>query len=192
MKCTDPSEIYLFLEDALSEKKKTEIKSHIAFCQKCRLSLEKRERMLRAIHKIPPYKAPPGFSKKVMTNIHPIHSTLSDWLKAGAAALAFIFILSFLFLTFTNQGLTEFLVKLFQSLIQSSQEMLVASIKVIKILSVFINISIQLIGLIIKSILSVIPTVSTEIQVITVLFGILIAVMILLSLKQKFILGDKE
>jgi uncharacterized C2H2 Zn-finger protein len=192
MKCINPSEIYLFMEEELSDQRETEIKAHLDSCPKCRKSFEQRKVMLQAINKIPLYKAPPGFSRQVMSRIKPIRSSSSERLQAGAAGVAFISILSFIFLAFSKQGLTEFSVNLFQSLIHSSQDALVISIKFIKSLSVFINMFIQLIGLFIKKILTVIPVASTEIQILTLLFSILIAVMILFSLKQKFILGDKR
>lgn len=192
MNCINPSEIYLFLEGELSEQRKAEIKSHLSSCPKCRQSLELRKHMLQAITKIPRYKTPPGFSRQVMSNIKPIKSSLSEWLQAGAAGVAFISILSVIFLIFSKQGLTESLVKFFQSIIHSSQEALIISIKFIKSLSVFINISIQLIGLFFKKFLTVMPIMSIEIQVFIVLFSILIAVMIIFSFRQKFILGDKR
>ncbi|HZX10102.1 MAG TPA: zf-HC2 domain-containing protein [Acidobacteriota bacterium] len=192
MKCINPSEIYLFLEGELSDQRKAEIKSHLDSCPKCRESLEQRKIMLQAITKIPLYKTPPEFSRQVMSNIKPIKSSLSEWLQAGAATVAFISILTFIFLAFSKQGLTELFINLFRSLIHSSQEALIISIKFIKSLSVFINMFIQLIGLFIKNFLSFMPTVSTEFQIGTVFFSILIAVMILFSIKQKLILGEKR
>jgi hypothetical protein len=192
MKCINHSEIYLFLEGELSDQRKAEIKSHLDSCPKCRESLEQRKIMLQAITKIPLYKTPPKFSRQVMSNIKPIKSSLSEWLQAGAATVAFISILTFIFLAFSKQGLTELFINLFRSLIHSSQEALIISIKFIKSLSVFIIMFIQLIGLFIKNFLSFMPTVSIEFQIGTVFFSILIAVLILFSIKQKLILGDKR
>jgi hypothetical protein len=192
MKCIHPSEIYLFLEGELSDQRQKEIQSHLDSCPKCRESFEQRKVLLQAAAEIPPYKAPSGFSRQVMSSIRPIRSSLSEWLQAGIAAVAFISILSFMFLAFSKQNLTDFSVSLFQSLIHSSQDALIIAIKFIKFLSVFINMFIQLIGLFIKNILTVIPIVSTELQIFAVIFTILIAAMILLTIKQKFILGDKR
>ncbi|MFW6139818.1 MAG: anti-sigma factor family protein [Acidobacteriota bacterium] len=192
MKCINPSEIYLFLEGELTDQRKTEIKAHLTSCQKCRQSLEQRKRVLQAINQIPRYKAPSGFSRQIMANIKPIKSSLLEWLQAGAAAAAFIFILSFISLAISKQGLTEFFITLFQSIIHSSQEAFITSIKFIKFLSIFINMFLQIITLFLKNILSVMPIIRPEIQFFAVLFSILSAVIILFLLKQKLILGDKK
>jgi len=192
MKCINPSEIYLFLEGELSDQRNSEIKSHLDSCPKCRQSLEQRRTLIQAINKIPLYKAPPGFSSHVMSNIRPIKLTLFEWLQAGAAVLVFISVLSLIFLTISKQGLTEFSVTLLQSIIHSSKEALIISLKFLKFLSILFNMSIQIMSLFIKNILTFMLLLSPEIQIFTVLLTLLIAVMILFSLKQKIILGDKR
>jgi len=192
MKCLKPSEMYLYLEEELPEQRKAEIKAHLKACPKCRKSLEERRVMCQAITKIPPYKAPPEFSSQVMSHIKPIRSAFPEWIQAVGAAVFFISVLSLMFSAFTRQGLTEFLTKLFQSIINSAQEILVVFVKFMKALSIFINLSLQLIGLITKHIFTLVPAVSPEIQLFTLLFSLLMALVILYSLKQKIILGDKR
>lgn len=191
MKCLEPAEMYSFLEGELTDQKKADIKSHLASCRKCRQSLEKKLRIIEAIKKIPRYKAPKGFTHQIMSKIEPVKPSPSEWLKAGAAAVFFISVVSFLSFAFSRQGLADFAFHSFQSAIKSSQEAFITSIKFFKFVDVVIHISLQLIGLILKSIRSITPVISPEIQIFTLLFGILIAVTVILSLKQKYILGDK-
>jgi hypothetical protein len=192
MKCLDPAEIYFYLEEELADQKKADVKSHLASCRKCRQSMEKKQHMLGAIKNIPRYKTPKGFTDQIMSKIEPVRPSLSEWFKAGAAAVIFISVVSLLFFAFSKQGLADFSVNSFQSAVQLSREALVTSIKFLKSVGVLIHMGLQLIGLILKSIHSVAPVMSTEIQIFTVLFVLLIALSVILSLKQKYILGDKR
>ena len=192
MKCLDPAEMYAYLEEELTDKKKADVKSHLASCRKCRQSLKKKHRMLEAVKKIPRYKTPKGFVNQIMSKIEPVKPSPSEWLKAGAAAAIFITVVSLLFFAFSKQGLADFSVNSFQSAMNLSQEALVTSIKFLKFFYALIHMFFQLIGLILKSVLSVTPVISTEIQIFSVFFGILIVFTVILSLKQKYILGDKR
>ena len=191
MKCLEPAEMYSYLEGELTDQKKTDIKSHLSSCRKCRQSLEEKRRMIEAIRKIPRYKAPEGFAHQIMSSIEPVKPSLSEWFKAGAAAFFFISVVSLLFFVFSKQSLADFAFHSFQSAIKSTQETFITSIKFFKFVGVLVQMSLQLIGLILKSIRSVTPVISPEIQIFTLLFGLLIAVTVILSLKQKYILGDK-
>ena len=191
MKCLEPAEMYSYLEGELTEQKKADIKTHLASCRTCRQSLKKKQRMLEAVKKIPRYKAPKGFTHQIMSRIEPVKPSPSEWFKAGAAAVFFISVVSLLFFVLSKQGLVDFAFYSFQSAVKSSQEAFITSVKFFKFVYVLIHMSLQLIGLILKSIRSVTPVISPEIQIFTLLFGILIAVTVILSLKQKYILGDK-
>jgi len=192
MKCLDPAEMYSYLDEDLIDQKKADVENHLASCRKCRQSMEKKQRMLEALKNIPRYKTPKGFTNQIMSKIEPVRPSPSEWFKAGTAAVIFITAVSLLFFAFSKQGLADFAVNSFQSAINLSLEALVTSIKFFKSMGVLIHISLQLIGLILKSIRSVTPVVSTEIQIFSVLFGILITLLVILSMKQKYILGDKR
>jgi hypothetical protein len=192
MKCIPALDLYLFLEGELSEQRSAEIKSHVSSCPRCRNALEARRTLLQAVDHIPLIRTPDGFSKQVLSKVNPLKPSLTEWLQAGAAALVFISLLGFASLLFSNQGWAEFMVKFVQSTIRSSREALIMGIKLIKTITIFINMFIQLTGLVIKNIFKVIPVMSTEIHVFTVALSVLIAIMIIFSFRQKFILGDKR
>ncbi|MBD3413222.1 MAG: hypothetical protein GF421_02175 [Candidatus Aminicenantes bacterium] len=191
MKCIPALELYLFLERELSDRRKAEIKTHLSSCPKCQESLEKRKSLVHAMEHIPSLQTPRGFSKQVLSRINPLKPSLSECLKAAAAAFVFISLLGFVFLAFSSHSLADLIVQLFQSIIHSSQEALILGIKFIKTISIFVNAFLQLTRLLIQNILAVFTVLSTEIQIFAVLISVLMAIGIIFYFKQKYILGDK-
>ena len=69
MICVRPDRMDLYLEDELSGAERAEFERHLAACPACRLELEDRRLLVRALTELPPIEVPESFVKTVMTRL---------------------------------------------------------------------------------------------------------------------------
>lgn len=89
MSCLRPDRMDLYLEGELPRPERTEFERHLAACPACRLELEDRRLLGRALTELPPIEVPESFVKTVLARLpRAPRSGISRVLAAVAATAA--------------------------------------------------------------------------------------------------------
>ena len=85
MSCLRISDIYEYIDGALSPERREEMDRHLDICPKCRQALEDRQRIAAAASSLAPFEAPDDFADRVMARVAPAKVKSPAWLIILAA-----------------------------------------------------------------------------------------------------------
>ena len=86
MSCLKISDIYDYIEEALSPEIREEMRRHLDVCPRCRLAVEDRKSIAAAASNLAPFEVPDDFTDRVMARIAPQKAKLPAWLIILASA----------------------------------------------------------------------------------------------------------
>jgi predicted anti-sigma-YlaC factor YlaD len=191
MKCLSVEQIYLYIEKELSPSENKKIDEHLATCPKCKKALDERRSLVQASENLPLWKTPPYFTQQVMARIFPIRVPLYAWLTAAYAGLGSITLAIFILFLATSQNFSSLLTTLNRNLLNLVRNLSPFSVKLFKVLSLFVKALQQFFGYIIKAFASFTTIISPQVQIIIITIAIILIVFSVYGIKRKILIGEK-
>lgn len=191
MNCLTPSQIYLYLEDALPAPEKEAVDTHIASCEACQIILEDRRVMMEAVQSLPPLDMPADFTQQVMARVYPKASSVRIWLTGlatGFSLMMFIFLAVFLQSDISLSGL---FVHLNGALWTVVRNLSVFTVKLFKVTSVIAEILVQFANFVFKTLSSLTTLIRPEVQIFLITLTVVLSISALVLMRRKIWTGEK-
>ncbi len=192
MNCLSADDIYLFIEEELSEMEDTRISRHLEQCSACREAYQDRLRLVEAAQSLSPWAVPQDFARQVMSRIFPARLSLGRaFITAAAGAMVIVASLLAVFL-FSGLNLLNFLMSLNQSILDGMRDFAVWGAKTFKLITLLIKAFAQFVNFVWESLgrLSGLP--STELQAILAVIALLFTVTLYIGIKRLIPVGEKS
>ena len=191
MKCLSIEQIYLYVEKELSAAQNKKIEQHLATCLKCKKALEERRLLLQAAESLPLWQTPPDFTQQVMARIFPAKVSLSAWLTAASAGFVSIILAIFIFFLVTGQNISGLLASLNQALWYFVRNISPISVKLLKLVSLFVKLLQQFSEYLIKGFTLLTTIISPEVQIIVITITIILVASSVYGIRKKLLVGEK-
>ena len=191
MNCLRVDQIYLFLEGELSPKENQSIKAHLFSCEKCKKAVEDRKLLVEASQSLPAWEAPQELAHRVLANIFPKRIALRDWVVTAVLGLSSAVLAFFVVYLVSGQTLADLFINLNHTALKLFQNIVVLSVKAVKLISVGIQIILKIVSLIIKGLGSLTTILGPELQIGLILLTVIITALLLFGAKRKLLAGEK-
>lgn len=191
MNCLRIDQIYLFLEQELSFKENRSIKDHISSCKKCRKAVEERKHLVEASQSLPAWGIPRDFTQRILATIYPKGITLRDWIVTAAIGLSSAVVAFFVVYLISGQTLADLFINLNRTALNLFQNIVVALVKVAKLISIGIKLIFKFVSLLLKGLASLTTILSPEVQIGLIVLTVIITALLLFGAKRKLLAGEK-
>lgn len=190
MTCLSADRIYLFLENELSPSDTAGIRKHLTACSKCRKAVEERQAFLQAVERLPRWATPPDFSLRVMARIFPEPVPFKGWVQALAAGVSLIALTFLLVFVFSGKNMGHLLLETGHSLLTQVRNASLLLLKLIKLVSVCLNIISQMVGFLGRGVEIWSTIISQEVQILLLTFTLMISVSMFFGVRRLFLSGE--
>ncbi|HYA49249.1 MAG TPA: zf-HC2 domain-containing protein [Burkholderiales bacterium] len=191
MSCLRPNRIDLYLEGELAGPERAEVERHLAVCPACRLELEDRRLLVRAVAELAPVEVPEGFAEAVMARLPKAPGRRFGRVLAPAAvAGAVLTALSGYYLA-TGQGLVDFLGDLWKVLAGFAGLVVPVAAKVLMVLRALVELVKALGTALLHGLGILAPLLRPEVISIAALLGFGLFVLVFLGFKKIASLGER-
>ena len=191
MGCLTISQIYLYIENELAADEIRKIENHLNMCAKCRDRVEERRILVQAAETLPPFKLPPDFTQQVMANIFPSRIPFRVWIRATAGGLSGMIFAFFLFYVFSGKNLAELFISINKFSLPALRTVSTGVVKTLKLLWYLIKIIAQFFDFALKGLGKLTTLLSPEFQIGIVTLTLIASAVIYLTVRKKFMLGEK-
>ncbi len=192
MNCLSADDIYLYIEEDLTEIDASRISRHLERCSSCREALEERQRLVQAVQSLSPWTVPQNFARQVMDRIFPVRLSLRRaFLTAAAGTVVIVTSLLAVFL-FSGLNLLNFLMSLNQSIFNGMRDLAVMGAKTLKLFSLLVRVFTQFVNFVWESLARLSGLPGTELQAALVVTAALLTVTLYFGIKRLIPLGEKS
>jgi predicted anti-sigma-YlaC factor YlaD len=182
MECLSAERIYRYLDGDLSPEERTSLENHFAACPGCGAAVETRRRIAEAAAALPAFEVPDDFAAGIMVRIEEApasakpRSALLAWLAAavaGGVSLGGTFVL---IAVLAGHSLTQAIARLNDLLWDVLRGAAFYSIKGLKVLVLFAQMVVQLIGHAIEALRTTMAALSPVLPVVA--FGLTVLILV--------------
>lgn len=191
MNCLRIDQVYLFLEGELSSGENRSIENHISSCEKCRKAVEERKLLVEASQSLPVWKTPQDFTQCVLAHIFPKKITLRDWIVTASIGLSSAVLAFFVVYLISGHNLADVFVNLNRTVLSLFQNIIVVLVKMVKLISVGIQVILKIVSLILKGFASLTTILSPELQIGLIALSAIFTALLLFGAKRKLLAGEK-
>lgn len=191
MRCLRVDEIYLYLEKELSPSEHKKIEEHLAFCSKCKNTVEERKILVQASETLPLWETPPGFTRQVMAQIFPVKISIRSWVTATAAGFSSIILMLLAFFLISGENLADLLIGLGHWLLSLLRNISVLLVKLFKLASLLIKIILQFSRLLFDGYTHLTTILSPEVQIILITLTLILSAILIYGVRRKLMIGEK-
>jgi len=191
MSCLCIDEIYRYLEGDLSPVEIRSVQEHISFCTKCNNAVEERMLLLKASQNLPVWATPSDFTQKVMARIFPQKASLREWFATAAIGISSAVLAFFAVYLLSGQNLAHLFINLNRMALNLFRNFIVLLVKTGKLVSIVIDIILEIGSLLVKGSAILTTIISPELQIILIVLTVILSTLLLYGAKRKFFAGEK-
>ena len=191
MSCLTVDQIYLYLEDELSVEERNYVEKHLATCESCKILFEDRKIMMSAVQSLPPLDMPADFTQQVMASVFPHRSPIKIWIAGLATGFSLMMVIFLAIFLQSDLSFSGTFVRLNSSLWALVKNLSVFTVKLIKITSVILEILVQFVSFLFKTLGNLTTLIRPEFQIFLIIFTIILSLSALFMMRRKIWTGDK-
>jgi hypothetical protein len=191
MRCLSVGEIHSYIDADMPSDELARIRSHLESCPRCRAAEADLRCLNSAATSLPPLTSPPNFVQQIMAAVFPLRVPFHRVLLAAAGGFSAIFLFLLGMFIVSGDNLLNFLMNINQSALNATQEIIVVTAKVIKLLSIFIKVLVQFSGFLLEKLTGMANLVRMEIQIALIATMISIMAALVIRKRRKHLIGNR-